>query len=197
MRKIVVTGFMTLDGVLQAPGGKDEDTEHGFTHGGWTSGYGGNDFQAYKLAELACADALLLGRVTYQIFAASWPHMTETDVEFATMMNGYAKHVASTTLKGPLAWNNARLIQGDIAEAITMLKDQPGKDILVYGSGMLTQALMQHDLVDAYHLQVYPVMLGNGKRLFKTGSHASLKLVEVKTLDSSIVALTYQRVEKS
>ena len=188
MRKIIVSTFVTLDGVMEDPGGAEKTA-----HGGWTQPYADSDFGAFKFAELAAADTLLLGRVTYQGFAVAWPQMTTIAGEYATMMNGYAKFVASTTLKGPLEWNNSRLIQGNIADEVSKLKHQSGKDILIFGSSGLIQTLMQHDLIDDYRLLIYPVVLGSGKHLFKNGRNTTLKLADSKVFGLGVVALTYRR----
>ena len=184
MRKIVVSEFVTLDGIVQDPGGVGE-----IEGGGWNIPYVNEEFAKYKFDELSASNALLLGRVTYQGFAAAWPDAshTETEGDYATMMNSYPKYVVSTTLD-KAAWNNSHLIKANVVEEVSKLKQQPGKDILVFGSGELVQMLMQHGLIDEYHLQVHPVVLGSGKRLFAEGSTATLKLVETvigkNTLDS-------------
>lgn len=175
MRKIVVTEFISLDGVIENPA--------------WTMPYWNDEISQFKGAEQAACDALLLGRVTYQGFAAAWPNSTD---EGADIMNNLPKHVVSTTLD-TLEWNNSRLIKSNILEEITALKQQPGKDILVYGSGTLANTLLQHDLVDQLQLLVYPVVLGAGKRLFQDGFSTTLKLVETKAFSSGVVLLMYQR----
>jgi dihydrofolate reductase len=178
VRKLVVSEFVTLDGVIEEPG--------------WTFQFGSEDRDQYKFDELAAADALLLGRVTYEGFAAAWPQMEEQTGEYGAWMNGYPKHVASRTLEEPLEWRNSTLIEGDIAEEVSRLKEQDGKDILVFGSGDLVGTLMEHDLVDEYRLMVFPVVVGSGKRLFGEGDTKTLKLVESKTFDSGAVVLTYE-----
>ncbi len=192
MRKIVVSEFVTLDGVIQDPGGVGE-----IERGGWNIPYVNDEFAKYKFDELSASDALLLGRVTYQGFAAAWPDAshTETEGDYATMMNSCPKYVVSTTLD-KAAWNNSHLIKANVVEEVSKLKQQPGKDILVFGSGELVQMLMQHGLVDEYHLQVHPVVLGSGKRLFGEGSTMPLKLVETKPFSSGVVALTYQPAQR-
>src|SRR4051812_10744006 len=172
MRKVIVSEFMTLDGVIEDPGGSE-----GTTHGGWSFKFGTSQEQGkFKVDELFASDALLLGRVTYQGFAAAWPTMQGTGA-FGERMNSLPKYVVSTTLKS-VEWNNSRLIQQNIAEEVSRLKQQPGQDILVFGSAQLVQTLMEHDLVDQYNLLVHSVVLGGGKRLFNDGSQANLKLVE-------------------
>jgi dihydrofolate reductase len=186
MRKIIVSEFVTLDGVMEDPGGAE-----GTAHGGWSFKFGrGDDQQKFKFDELFASDALLLGRVTYQGFAAAWPTMPGTG-EFGERMNSLPKHVVSTTLAA-VEWNNSRLIKQNVTEEISRLKQQPGQDIIVFGSGNLIQTLMAHDLVDQYNLLVHPVVLGSGKRLFREGSQATLKLVDTKTFGSGVTALIYQ-----
>lgn len=185
MRKVIVSEFVSLDGVMEDPGGAEK-----FEHGGWTMPYWSEEIGKFKFDELFASDALLLGRVTYQGFAAAWPGRTD-EAGFADRMNSLPKFVVSTTLK-KVEWNNSRLIKGNIGEEVSRLKQQPGQDILVAGSGELVHTLMQHDLVDEYRLLVYPVVLGKGKRLFRDRDHATLKLVETKTFSSGVVALAYQ-----
>lgn len=180
---------MTLDGVIQDPGGVGE-----IEGGGWNIPYMEEDFGQYKFDELSASDALLLGRVTYEGFAAAWPEAshTETEGEFSVMMNSYPKYVVSTTLD-KAAWNNSHIIKTNVIQEISKLKQQPGKDILVSGSGKLVQTLMQHDLIDEYHLQIHPVVLGHGKRLFEDGSGLQkLKLVDSKVTGMGVMILTYQ-----
>ena len=196
MRKLTVSEFVSLDGVMQAPGGADEDTEGGFRHGGWQMGYF-DDVAGERIgASMAQTGAFLLGRRTYEIFAAFWPSAPDDD-PFAATMNGLPKYVASTTLEEPLEWNNSRLIKGDIAEQIAKLKAQPGKDLQVIGSSDLVQTLMEHDLVDEYRLMINPIVLGSGRRLFKDGSaKTALRLVDSKTTSTGVVILTYQAAGK-
>ncbi len=175
MRKLVVTEFMSLDGVMEEPA--------------WTFKYWNDEIAEFKGEESSASDALLLGRVTYQGFAAVWP---ESEDEGADYFNSVRKYVVSKTLEEPLEWNNSTLIKGDIVEEITGLKRQDGKDITVHGSATLTQTLMRHDLVDRYRLLVYPVVLGEGKRLFKDGIPATLNLVGSQVFDSGVVALVYE-----
>ena len=173
MRKIVVTEFVSLDGVMEDPA--------------WTFKYWNDEIAQFKGEESAASDALLLGRVTYQGFAAAWP---ESKDEGAAYFNGVRKYVVSTTLDRA-EWQNSRLINGDIVAEITRLKAGDGQDITVHGSATLVQTLMQHDLVDRYRLLVYPVVLGQGKRLFKEGTPATLKLVEARSFNSGVAALIY------
>jgi dihydrofolate reductase len=182
MRKVVVSEFVSLDGVMEDPQ--------------WTFQFGSKEQEKFKFDELKASDALLLGRVTYDDFAAAWPNMVEQTGEYGEMMNGYPKYVVSTTL-GEVQWNNSSLIKSNIAEEISKLKQQPGKDILVFGSCGLAQTLMQLDLIDEYRLMVFPVVLGSGKRLFGGGiDKKALRLVETKTFDSGVIVLTYQSDKK-
>ena len=189
MRKVIVSEFVTLDGVMEDPGGAEK-----FERGGWTMPYWNEEIGKVKFDELFASDALLLGRVTYQGFAAAWPSMTD-EAGFADRMNSLPKFVVSTTLE-KVEWNNSRLIKGNVAEEVSKLKQQPGQDILIAGSGELVHTLMQHDLIDEYRLLVYPVVLGSGKRLFKDGSKTTLRLIETKTFRSGVVLLSYRPAER-
>jgi dihydrofolate reductase len=195
MRRIVVSEFVSLDGVMQGPGSADEDTSGSFKHGGWIFKFRDDRDPKYKLDELIASDSLLLGRVTYEIFAAYWPKAKD-DVGFANKMNSMAKHVVSTTLK-KVDWNNSKLIKTNVAEEVRKLKQQPGGDILVYGSAKLVNTLLQHGLVDELRLMLYPVVLGSGKRLFddKAESMKMLKLADSKTFPSGIVLLSYHQAK--
>jgi dihydrofolate reductase len=186
MRKVVVSEFVTLDGVMEDPGGAE-----GFKHGGWSFKFPSQGAAKFKLDELFASDALLLGRVTYEGFAKAWPAVKD-DVGFGDRMNGLPKYVASTTLKD-LQWNNSHLLVGNIAEEISKLKQQDGLDILVAGSRSLVRTLMQLDLIDEYRIMVHPIVLGSGNRLFGEGGTISLALVDAKTFDSGIVVLIYGR----
>jgi len=175
MRKVVVTEFMSLDGIMEEPR--------------WTFKYWNDEIAKFKGEESSASDTLLLGRVTYQGFAAAWPQSKD---EGADYFNSVRKYVVSETLEEPLEWNNSTLIKDNIVEQITNLKQQDGKDIAVHGSATLVQTLMQHDLVDRYRLLVYPVVVGKGKRLFKEGIPATLKLLESQSFSSGVVALVYE-----
>ncbi len=177
MRNIVVTEFVSLDGVMEDPA--------------WTFPYWNDEIAKFKGEESSAGDALLLGRVTYQGFAAAWPESKDVGAPY---FNSVRKYVVSTTLD-KVEWNNSTLIKGNIVAEITKLKQQDGKDITVHGSATLVQTLMQHDLVDRYRLLVYPVVLGKGKRLFQEGTTATLKLVETQSLSSGVAALIYQPAE--
>jgi dihydrofolate reductase len=189
MRKVVVTEFVSLDGVMEDPGGAE-----GFEHGGWTTPHWDDGIADFKSGELFAADALLLGRVTYDGFAAAWPSRTD-EQGFADRMNNLPKYVASTTLTDP-EWNNSTVIQADVAEEVARLKEQSGGDILVYGSAALARTLHEAGLVDEYRLLVYPVVLGKGKRLFADGSKQDLKPTGTRTFESGVVLLTYERADQ-
>jgi dihydrofolate reductase len=190
MRRIVVSEFVTLDGVMEDPGGAEKSER-----GGWAFQFQrGPEGDRFKWDELMASDALLLGRVTYQGFAAAWPSMTG---EFADKMNGMNKVVVSTTLK-KAGWNNSTLVREDVPQAIASLKQAPGQDILVAGSRRLVQTLVRHDLVDEYRLMVYPVVLGKGKLLFPEGNdRRALRLVEAKPVGTEgVLTLVYRRQER-
>lgn len=192
MRKVIVGEFLTLDGVMQAPGDTDEDRRAGFEHGGWQMPFFDEVMGSAVSEGMAGSGGLLLGRRTYALFAAYWPSAPADDA-FAATMNGLPKFVASTTLEEPLEWNNSTLLKGDVAEAVAELKEQPGKDLQVIGSGDLVQTLMRHDLVDEYRLMIHPIVLGSGRRLFRDGSAMTrLRLVDSTTTGTGVVMLTYQ-----
>ena len=192
MRELIVAEFITLDGVIQAPGGADEDTEGGFQHGGWTQPYWYDDIGAHFFQAMAQADALLLGRKTWQIHGGAFEAMAAGD-PFGDVMNSIRKYVVSTTLKSASAWRNSTLISGKVVDAVRELKQQPGKNILVDGSSVLIHTLAQNDLVDEYSLHVYPLALGGGKRLFPEGKRLDLKLVESQALPTGVVFQRYRR----
>jgi len=187
--KVVVSEFVSLDGVIEDPGGAE-----GYEHGGWSFKFKrGPAGDKFKVDELGAAGALLLGRVTYQAFAKAWPSIKDAD-GFADRMNGIRKYVVSNTLKDSEAtWNNTTVIRGDMAAEVARLKVRSDGDLLVFGSARLAQGLAEHGLVDDYRLMVYPVVLGSGKRLFaNAGKMAPLKLVDAKPAGDGIVMLTYQ-----
>lgn len=184
MRRIVVTEFMSLDGVFEAPGPDGS----GFKYEGWTMNYGNEEFMKFKMDELMAADAQLLGRVTYEAFAIAWPKMQEDD--FGKKFNSMKKYVVSKTLKKAV-WENSEIIKKDAAKEIARLKEEKGKDIIVYGSGQLVNLLMELGLVDELRILVYPVVLGTGKRLFKN-SYAKLKLIEATPFKTGVVAFRYE-----
>lgn len=190
MRKIIVSEFMSLDGVIQAPGGKDEDTEGGFAHGGWTHPYWHDDIGALFDQAMRASDAMLLGRKTWQIHGGAFEPMAEGD-PFGDVMNAMPKYVVSTTLRSAAAWRNSTLISGNVVEEVRALKAQPGKNILIDGSSVLIHTLAQHDLIDEYHLLVYPVVLGGGKKVFPNGVRLNLRLVDARPLPSGVVVTHY------
>ncbi|HEV8693170.1 MAG TPA: dihydrofolate reductase family protein [Lysobacter sp.] len=188
--KLVVGTFVTLDGVMQAPGGPDEDRSGGFEHGGWLVPYFDDMMGALITQWTQAADGLLLGRKTYEIFAAHWPHIGDED-PIAAKLNRVHKYVASRTLD-KVEWNNSSLLKGDLAEEVAKLKRQPGGELQVTGSGNLIQTLLQHELVDEFRLWVFPLVLGTGKRLFAEGPRpAALKLVDTTTSSTGVAIHTY------
>jgi len=191
MRKLAVGTFLTLDGVMQAPGGPGEDPSGGFTHEGWSVNYWDDRMGQIMGEFMGKPYDLLLGRKTYEIFAAHWPKVT--DDPGADSLNSAKKYVASRTLQ-TVDWNNSTLIKGDVGEQVAALKDQPGVEIQVHGSGNLIQTLMKNDLIDEYRLWVFPVLLGGGKRLFADGTiPAGLKLIDTQTSSTGVVIATYER----
>jgi dihydrofolate reductase len=190
MRKLKVTTFLTLDGVMQAPGGPEEDAAGGFSQGGWSFGYW-DDIVDKEMAEfMGRPFELLIGRKTYEIFNAFWPHSTDPG---ADVLNSARKHVASRTLKS-VDWKNSTLIKGDVAKYVTDLRRSDGPEIQVHGSGDLIQTLLKNDLVDEFHLMTFPVVIGSGKRLFADGTvPAGLKVTNAKTSGSGVVIATYER----
>ena len=191
MRMLRVIEFLSLDGVIQAPGAPDEDTEGGFRHGGWQRPYFDDVLGATAAEGMAETDAYLFGRKTYEKMAAYWPTAPEDD-PYGRHMNSTLKYVASRTLQD-VEWQNSRLITGDVSEEVARLKQQPGKNIAVLGSGDLVQTLLEHDLVDEFFLAVYPLVLGSGKRLFREYDQArKLRLVDSKPTSTGGVILTYR-----
>jgi dihydrofolate reductase len=188
MRKVIVNEFLTLDGVAQAPGGPDEDTSSGFQHGGWHMHYGAEDGMGKLIGE---AGGFLLGRRTYELFAGYWPS-ADAVPGFAGPMNTKPKHVASTTLKGPLKWQNSSLLSGALPQAIAALKEEDGGDLLVIGSTVLVQSLLQQGLVDELRLMIDPVLAGGGKRIFpEDGALRPLRLVDHEATDTGTIIATY------
>jgi dihydrofolate reductase len=205
MRNVIVSTFVTLDGVMQAPGGPDEDPTGGFAQGGWAVNLWDEPMYAAMAETLATPFDLLLGRKTYEIFAAHWPHVgdgerdarggTASDVDdpAAAALNSAKKYVASRTQEN-LQWNNSTLLEGDVAEAVAKLKAQDGPDIVVQGSSDLIQTLLRHDLVDEFRIWTFPVVVGPGKRLFGSGtSPRGVQLVDSKTSSTGVVMATYRR----
>ncbi|MDX6287096.1 MAG: hypothetical protein QOG53_2581 [Frankiales bacterium] len=190
--RLALHTFLTLDGVLQAPGGPDEDPEGGFKHGGWSYPYGDEDFGSAVDGWFQNADAFLLGRKTYDIFSGYWPKVTDADNTVATKLNELPKYVASTTLKSA-EWNNTTVLGADVAAEVAKLKDQPGNELQVHGSGDLAQTLIAHDLIDEYRLFFFPVVLGSGKKLFNDREKgAALRLVSSTTTSTGVIIATYE-----
>jgi dihydrofolate reductase len=193
MRKLTVTNNLSLDGVMQAPGRPDEDTRGGFDRGGWALPYN-DEVRGRVMGEgMAQTGALLLGRRTYEDFAGYWPH--QKDNPFTDVLDNIQKYVASTTLTEPLPWKNSTLLQGDAADAVASLKEQPGPDIAILGSGELIQSLRSRNLIDEYVLLIHPLLLGSGRRLFPDGAPPSeLRLTNSVTTTTGVVIATYQPV---
>jgi len=191
MRKLIVSEFISLDGVVQAPGGADEDRDGGFTHGGWTMPYWHDDIGKSFGALMQDTDAFLLGRRTYVTHAQAFEPMPAGDF-FGDMMNSPAKYVVSTTLEKPI-WRNTTVIRENVVEAVRQLKAQAGKNILVDGSTQLVPVLLANDLVDELHLLVYPLSLGGGKRIFPEGALRKFKLLESVSYPTGVVGLHYAR----
>lgn len=195
MRKLIILTFITLDGVMQAPGGPEEDTSGGFKYGGWIASYWDDILSSVMGEQMAGPFDLLLGRKTYEIFAAYWPYVKSDNPDYQTAdkLNSAQKYVASRTLK-QLDWNNSRLIKGDIVQEIKMLKEQNGPELQVYGSGNLIQTLLKNDMVDEFRLKIFPITLGTGKRLFADGTiPAGLKLIDSRTSTTGVIVATYER----
>jgi dihydrofolate reductase len=195
MRKLLVSEFLSLDGVMQAPGGAQEDTEGGFRYGGWTHPFWHDDIGAAFGALMQNVDAFLLGRKTYLIHAGAFEPMPAGD-PFGDMMNAPAKYVVSKTLDKPV-WRNTTIIRDDVAEAVRNLKAQRGGTIVTDGSHELVHTLLEHDLVDELHLLLYPLLLGGGKRLFPRGVHAAFELKSATPYPSGVVGLHYLRSRKA
>ena len=195
MRKVAVFTSVSLDGVMQAPGRPDEDPRGGFTHGGWATPY--NDQVMAEVAAKGMADSgpLLLGRRTYEDFYGFWPHQQHNP--FTQVLNTTLKYVASTTLAEPLPWSNSRLLEGDAADAVSRLKEQPGKDLTVLGSGELARSLIRRGLVDRFTLLIHPLVLGSGRRLFgDDGPFTPLRLVDSVTTTTGVIIATYETAER-
>ncbi len=190
MRKLIVNTFITLDGVIQAPGGPEEDPTGGFTYGGWSVNYW-DDMMGQVMGEsMARPSELLLGRKTYEIFAAHWPYIKDDPV--ADKLNSVKKYVVSRTLD-EASWNNSTLVTGEVSQAIRNLKEQNGPEIQVHGSSNLIQTLLKHDLIDEFRLWIFPVTIGKGKRLFGEGTQpAHLKLIDSKTSTTGVIIATYE-----
>jgi dihydrofolate reductase len=190
--RLTLHTFLTLDGVMQAPGGSDEDIEGGFDHGGWSFPYGDEDFGSTMAGYFANVEAFLLGRKTYDIFSGYWPKVTDPDNPIASKLNALPKYVASTTLKSA-DWNNSTILSRDVVSEVAKLKQQPGGELQVHGSGDLAQTLMEHDLIDEYRLLLFPVVLGTGKKLFNDRKQAAaLRLVGSRATSTGVVIATYE-----
>lgn len=191
MRKLIVSEFVSLDGVIQAPGGADEDTDGGFPHGGWTWPYWHDDIGAGFMQAMAEADTFLLGRKTWETHGTAFEPMPEGD-PFGDIMKRMKKYVVSTTLQSADLWRNSTIIRDNVVEEIRNIKAAPGKNIYVDGSSVLVHTLAQHNLVDEYSLLVYPLVLGSGKRLFPDGLRVNLKLIDTKTFPTGVTLMRYQ-----
>jgi dihydrofolate reductase len=192
MRKVIADEWMTLDGVIQAPGQKDEDTTGGFQHGGWHVGYFDDIAQRRVVESVVKAGGFLLGRRTYEIFAAHWPNASEEEQVLAEPLNTKPKYGASRTLAEPLEWQNSRVLQGDVAEAVATLKQEDGEDLHVIGSSELVQTLFERDLVDEFRVMIDPVVVGGGKRLFRDdGGLRPLGLVDSQVTTTGVIIATY------
>jgi dihydrofolate reductase len=189
MRKLIVSEFMTLDGVMQAPGGKDEDRDGGFEHGGWTLPYWHDDIGKSFVEMMQGCDAFLLGRRTYVTHAEAFEPLPEGDF-FGDLMNAPKKYVVSTTLQQP-QWRNTTVIRENVVESVRALKEQPGGNILTDGSSQLVHALLEHGLVDELHLLVYPITLGSGKRVLPSGVLAKFELLSATPYPTGVVGLHY------
>jgi dihydrofolate reductase len=196
MRKVIVNEFMTLDGVVQAPGGADEDTSGGFEHGGWHMPYMDEVAQKEVLEGINEAGGFLLGRRTYEIFAAYWPNASEEEQMIAEPLNTKPKYVASRTLSEPLEWQNSTVLEGDIAEAVPSLKQEDGGDLHVIGSSELVRELIANDLVDELRVMIDPLVVGGGKRVFNDdGALRSWRLVDSQVTTTGAILATYAPAE--
>jgi dihydrofolate reductase len=189
MRELIVNTFLTLDGVMQAPGGPEEDPSGGFEHGGWSFGYWDEHMQGVMGESISKPFDLVLGRKTYEIFAAHWPY---SDDPFAEPLNHATKHVASTTLK-ELEWENSKLIEGEVPEGVRALKQEDGPELQVHGSANLIQTLLEHGLIDEFRVWIFPLVLGKGKRLFDGGTvPAGLEVVSSQTSSTGVIMATHR-----
>jgi dihydrofolate reductase len=193
MRKVIVSEFTSLDGVAQAPGGADEDTSGGFAHGGWHMRYMDDELtRKWVLDSITEAGAFLLGRRTYEIFAAHWPRASEEEQVIAEPLNRKPKYVASTSLREPLEWQNSTLVAGDVASGVAALKQGDDGDLHVIGSTELVRTLIEHDLVDEFRLMIDPVVLGGGKRIFSDdGLLRPLRLIDGQVTTTGVILATY------
>jgi len=193
MGKVIVQEWMTLDGVVQAPGAADEDPSGGFGHGGWSLPYFDEVAMEWAVENVAAAGGYLLGRRTYEVFAAHWPTASEAEQPLAEPLNTKPKYVASTTLSEPLEWRNSTVLEGDVAGAVAALKQQEdGGDLLVIGSPRLVRTLVEHDLVDEFRVMIDPVVVGGGKRLFRDdGALRPLRLLDSQVTTTGAIIATY------
>ena len=190
MSKITAFVSVTLDGVMQAPGRPDEDPRGDFTYGGWAAPYADEVMGSVAAEGMATTGGILLGRRTYEDFHSYWPE--QNDSPFTEVLNNTQKYVASTTLTEPLPWSNSTLLKGDIAQAVSRLKQQPDKDIVILGSGQLVRSLMRYNLIAQFILLIHPLVLGSGRRLFADGAHVALRLVDTKITTTGVFIATYQ-----
>jgi dihydrofolate reductase len=194
MRKVIAQAWMTVDGVVQAPGAPDEDTTGGFAHGGWSAPYFEDVSMKWVVHNLTEAGGYLLGRRTYQAFAAHWPNASKEEQPLAEPLNTKPKYVASTTLTEPLEWQNSRLLQGDVTDAVAALKQDGGDDLLVIGSTRLVQTLIGNDLIDEFRVMIDPLLVGGGKRLFADdGALRRLRLTDTQATTTGAILATYER----
>ncbi len=191
--RLTLHQFLTLDGVSQAPGGPDEDREGGFEHGGWQAPYRHPEGRATILGWWGQASAFLLGRKTYENFSGFWPAVTDPANPIASKLNSLPKYVASTTLSS-VDWDNSSLLDGDVAAEVAKLKEQPGGELQVHGSGGLAQTLIEHDLIDEYRLAYFPVHVGSGKKLFRDSTRAAaLRLASTQVTPAGVIIACYER----
>ena len=196
MRKVIVNEFLALDGTAQAPGGAEEDTSGGFQHGGWHMQYLDDAFREWVTRPIDEAGGFLLGRRTYEIFAGYWPNAPEEELAVAEPLNTKPKHVASRTLTDPLEWQHSSVLEGEVPAAVARLKEEEGGDLLVIGSTVLVQSLIQHGLVDEFRLVIDPVLVGGGKRIFPDdGSLRPLRLVDHQVTSTGAMIATYAPAE--
>ncbi|MGK5628269.1 dihydrofolate reductase family protein [Streptomyces sp. URMC 123] len=192
MARVTLTTFLSLDGIMQAPGGPEEDREGGFPYGGWLVPYADEDMARLVADWFAEADGFLLGRRTYEIFAAHWPHFTDENDPIASRLNALPKYVASTTLDR-LEWHNSTLLGDDVPAAVAELRKRPGRELQIHGSGALARSLMERDLIDEYRLWIYPVVLGTGKRLFADGAvPTAFELLDTVTTGAGVAIQVYR-----
>jgi dihydrofolate reductase len=195
MARLRVQNSLTLDGVMQAPGGPDEDRRDGFEYGGWAQPYFDPVMAEAAGESMSGGGAMLFGRRTYEQFASFWPHQPADD-PFAKALNESHKYVASTTLEEPLPWANSTLLKGDVADAVAKLKEELEVDLVILGSGELIRSLMPHGLIDEYTLQIHPLVLGSGRRLFTDdGAYSALRLVKSKATTKGVLLATYEPTE--